>query len=106
MERMLADKPHPEMGYRACLGIMRLAKTYSHERMEGASERCSRARAVTEVSSPSSTTRSTASRLRLRLCGHCRRMTTSAGPSTSNRRSQMLEQPMMEKLAAMRCTAW
>jgi transposase len=39
IERMLADKPHPEMGYRACLGIMRLAKTYSHERMEVASER-------------------------------------------------------------------
>ncbi len=42
IERMLADKPHPEMGYRACLGIMRLAKTYSHERMEAASERALR----------------------------------------------------------------
>jgi transposase len=38
-EQMLADKPHPEMGYRACLGIIRLAKQYSPERMEAAAAR-------------------------------------------------------------------
>src|SRR4051794_5875995 len=32
-ERILADKPHPEMGYRGCLGIIRLAKKYSNARM-------------------------------------------------------------------------
>jgi len=36
---ILANKPHPEMGYRACLGILRLAKTYSNERLEAASRR-------------------------------------------------------------------
>jgi len=36
---ILAGKPHPEMGYRACLGILRLAKTYSNERLEAASQR-------------------------------------------------------------------
>jgi transposase len=36
---ILERKPHPEMGYRACLGIMRLAKTYSNSRMEAASQR-------------------------------------------------------------------
>ena len=36
---ILASKPHPEMGYRACLGILRLAKTYSSERLEAASQR-------------------------------------------------------------------
>ena len=36
---ILASKPHPEMGYRACLGILRLAKTYSQERLEAASQR-------------------------------------------------------------------
>jgi len=36
---ILASKPHPEMGYRACLGILRLAKTYSNERLEAASQR-------------------------------------------------------------------
>jgi transposase len=38
-ERILADKPHPEMGYRSCLGLIRLADKYSHQRMEAAAER-------------------------------------------------------------------
>jgi transposase len=38
-ERILEDKPHPEMGYRGCLGIMRLAKEYTPARMERAAER-------------------------------------------------------------------
>jgi len=39
VERILASKPHPEMGFRSCLGILRLAKQYSPERMEAAAER-------------------------------------------------------------------
>ena len=38
-ERIMADKPHPEMGYRSCLGIIRLAGKYSHQRVEAACER-------------------------------------------------------------------
>ena len=38
-ERIMADKPHPEMGYRGCLGIVRLADKYSAQRVEAASER-------------------------------------------------------------------
>ncbi len=38
-ERILAEKPHPEMGYRSCLGIIRLAEQYSSARMEAAAER-------------------------------------------------------------------
>lgn len=38
-ERILADKPHPEMGYRSCLGLIRLASQYSSARMEAAAER-------------------------------------------------------------------
>jgi transposase len=45
LEAILAAKPHPEMGYRSCLGILRLAKTYPAERMEAAARRCLRARA-------------------------------------------------------------
>jgi transposase len=37
-ERILADKPHPEMGYRSCLGIIRLAEQYSPVRVEAAAE--------------------------------------------------------------------
>ena len=45
VEAILAAKRHPEMGYRSCLGILRLAKTYPAERMEAAARRCLRARA-------------------------------------------------------------
>lgn len=39
VEAILADRPHPEMGYRSCLGILRLAKKYPG-RLEAA---CARA---------------------------------------------------------------
>src|SRR5215469_8476522 len=45
VEAILAVKRHPEMGYRSCLGILRLAKTYPAERMAAAARRCLRARA-------------------------------------------------------------
>jgi transposase len=42
-EAILAARPHPEQGYRACLGIIRLADRYGAERVEAA---CRRALAV------------------------------------------------------------
>ena len=36
---ILESKPHPEMGYRACLGILSLAKRYTALRLEAASQR-------------------------------------------------------------------
>jgi transposase len=45
VEALLAAKRHPEQGYRSCLGILRLAKTYPPERLEAAARRCLRARA-------------------------------------------------------------
>lgn len=42
-EAILADRPHPEHGYRSCLGILRLGKRYGDERLEAA---CARAFAV------------------------------------------------------------
>lgn len=47
---ILESKPHPEMGYRACLGIMGLAKTYSNPRMEAASQRALRLQACSYTS--------------------------------------------------------
>jgi len=41
-EQILAEKPHPEMGYRSCLGIIRLAEEYSSTRMEAAADRAIR----------------------------------------------------------------
>ena len=43
VEAILADRPHPEQGYRSCLGILRLAKRYSPARLEAA---CARAGSV------------------------------------------------------------
>jgi transposase len=39
VEKILATKPHPEHAYRACLGIMNLAKRYGPDRVAAASER-------------------------------------------------------------------
>jgi transposase len=36
---ILESKPHPEMGYRSCLGILRLGQRYSRERLEAAAAR-------------------------------------------------------------------
>ncbi|MBP2020209.1 transposase [Symbiobacterium terraclitae] len=36
---ILEQKPHPEQGYRSCLGIMQLGKKYGLERLEAASAR-------------------------------------------------------------------
>ena len=43
VEAIFADRPHPEQGYRSCLGILRLAKRYGDARLEAA---CQRALAV------------------------------------------------------------
>ena len=40
MRAILSDRPHPEQGYRSCLGILRLSKRYSSERLEAG---CARA---------------------------------------------------------------
>jgi len=37
--RLLESKPHPEQGYRACLGVMRLRRQYGAERLEAACRR-------------------------------------------------------------------
>jgi hypothetical protein len=42
---ILADRPHPEQGYRSCLGILRLGKRYGDDRLEAACARGHRARA-------------------------------------------------------------
>lgn len=39
VRRILETKAHPEQGYRSCLGIMRLVKRYSQERLEAACNR-------------------------------------------------------------------
>ena len=40
VEAILAERPHPEQGYRSCLGILRLERRYGNQRLEAA---CARA---------------------------------------------------------------
>ncbi len=39
VERILQSKPHPEMGFRSCLGVIRLGKDFGDDRLEAACER-------------------------------------------------------------------
>jgi transposase len=43
----LKHRPHPEQGYRACLGLLALARRYTDERLEAACERAMAIRAPT-----------------------------------------------------------
>jgi transposase len=50
VEEILARYRHPEQGFRSCLGIIRLGKTYSNERLERACEWAVRHRALSYTS--------------------------------------------------------
>ena len=47
VERILAARQYPELGYRSCLGILRLARAYSEPRLESACARAARIGAYT-----------------------------------------------------------
>ena len=47
VERILSSRPHPQQGFRSCLGIMRLGKQYGPDRLEAA---CARALAINATS--------------------------------------------------------
>jgi len=39
IEQILTRRPHPEQGYRSCLGILRLSDQYTQQRLEAAAQR-------------------------------------------------------------------
>jgi hypothetical protein len=45
MVETILGQRHPDVGFRACMGIVRLAKTYSEERLEAACARAVHCRA-------------------------------------------------------------
>ena len=53
IEAIMKAKPHPEQGFRACLGILRLARSHGAERLEAACDRALEinARTLTSVRS-------------------------------------------------------
>jgi len=42
LQRIMKTRKHPELGYRSCLGVLRLATRYSNERLEAACRRALR----------------------------------------------------------------
>lgn len=87
VEAILVERRHPEVGYRSCLGILRLSKDkrYGPERLEPACARALLSGAHTY--SPSCNTDSTASLSPRRQRTHkpdCRFTTTSAAAATTN----------------------
>ena len=84
LERIMADKPHPEMGYRACLGMIRLTKQYSAARLEAAAERALRTGACRYKSVESILKNSLD---KLPLTPHHHRITTISGARSTSTRS-------------------
>ena len=80
-EAILASKPHPEQGYRSCLGIIRLSGRYGTERLEAACARALSARALSY--------RSVESILRHGLESQA----LAAAPARAHRRHQNLRGP-------------
>jgi transposase len=50
VEHLLRSKPHPEQGYRACLGLLSLSREYGDGRLEAASALAVRLRSPTRKS--------------------------------------------------------
>jgi len=50
VNRIFQERPHPEQGYRPCLGILRLGKRYTPERLEAACERVLTVRSISYTS--------------------------------------------------------
>ena len=46
VDAIMASRPHPEQGFRSCLGIMRLGRRYGDERLEAAAARALAIRAL------------------------------------------------------------
>ena len=46
VEQVMASRPHPEQGFRSCLGIIRLGERYGKDRLEAACERALAVRAL------------------------------------------------------------
>ena len=47
VKQQLEDRPHPEHGYRACLGLLNLGRRYDRQRLE---KSCERALAIRSAS--------------------------------------------------------
>src|SRR6266508_2961644 len=108
-EAILAERRHPEQGYRSCLGILRLGKQYGKERLEAACARAFsvRARSYRHVESilKNNSTASLCRRRRRRRAHPSTTRTSGAATTTTERRS-VLTEPTMEKIRTLGLTAF
>ena len=105
VETILASRPHPQQGSRACLGIMRLGKSYGDERLEAACRRALTLEPVRIRVSNQSSKRALIAIRRTALRPHLPpAMPISVAPSTTKRprRTLMLHHPTLDKLQALR----
>jgi hypothetical protein len=106
-EPILEHKPHPEQGFRSCLGILRLARALVPHVWKPPLPVPSRsARSPTDRSAPSSTT-SLIDALH-RVPGTARRSSipTSAARATANRRPTLLTHPALDLLHQLGLNGW
>jgi len=97
---VIARRPHPEQGFRTCLGLLRLFRGIEAVRVErSACARSRSARCPTPRWHPSSNTGPTGWRRRKpRTARHCCTR-TSAAPATTIRRLTLLTHPTLDLLA-------
>ena len=109
VETILASRPHPQQGFRACLGIMRLGKSYGDERLEAACRRALTLGACSYKSIESILKLGLDRHLAAKLCSHtCRPPCQYPWPPVlpkRPRRTLMLHHPT-DKLQALRRTGW
>ena len=82
VELILRSRPHPEQGFRSCIGILGLAKRYDAERLDGA---CARALALgtRSYSSVAAILKNGRRRSRARTIRPACSTRTSAAPATT-----------------------
>jgi len=99
-ELILERRPHPEQGFRACLGIVRLVRSFGVDPQEAAATRAIEIGTLTSARcAPSSTTSSIARRRTGRPPMACRSSTPiSADRATTTEENAMLTHPMLDQL--------
>ena len=96
VSHILTSRRHPQQGFRSCLGILRLGKTYSSQRLEAACQR------------PSSNTTSTPNHFQNPPLPRCHSTTTtSVDPITSidyptKDNIPMLNHPILDQLLSLK----
>jgi DNA replication protein DnaC len=100
---ILRERAHPEQGFRACVGILRLAKTYGRERLEAA---CCRALEIgaRSYSSVNSILKNNLDRQRpaMPADGPAIATTISAAPLTSTEEMTSDAHPTLDQLRALK----